>query len=316
MRKDEIARRLCAYSAALAFAALATVPGCGSSSGGGIDGSGVVFGPIEELGSIVVSGITFDVDKATVTLDGQTGSTAELRLGMVVRVEGVIDKQNAVGVAENVDFDDSVEGPVSAIDAAASRFVVLGRTVIIGTETVFDDVTFATLVIGDVVEVSGLFDADGDVRATRVERREAATELEITGRIEALDTDNRTFAIGNQPVDYSAAQIEDAPPGGLFEGLRVEVHGAGPLVGAFLIADEVRVRQNEDEEGLDVETEGFITEVLSSTSFVLGGQFVASINSGTEIRNGTISDIAVNVRVEVHGRINQFGILVLEELEF
>ena len=71
MRRNDKLQARRAVTAVLATALLATAPGCGSSSGGGIDGSGVVFGPIEALGSIVVSGISFDVDNADVVLDAR-----------------------------------------------------------------------------------------------------------------------------------------------------------------------------------------------------------------------------------------------------
>ena len=77
------------------------------------------------------------------------------------------------------------------------------------------------------------------------------------------------------------------------------------------------MRGREDEnQGSEVEIEGFITEVISPTSFVLGGDIVVSITPETEFERGTIDDIAINVLVEVHGQINDFEVLVAEEIEF
>ena len=42
---------------------LVAMVSCGSGSGGGMTGSGLVIGPITGLGSIIVNDVTFDVDR-------------------------------------------------------------------------------------------------------------------------------------------------------------------------------------------------------------------------------------------------------------
>ena len=57
----------------------------GGTFGGGIGGSGVVFGVIEGIGSIIVDGIAFDTSGAEITINGEA---ADIRRNVLVRVVG------------------------------------------------------------------------------------------------------------------------------------------------------------------------------------------------------------------------------------
>ena len=177
--------------------AVALISSCMSSgSGGGITGTGIVIGSISGFGSIFVNGIEFDVSRAGVTIDGTSATDTDLRLGMVVQVRGTVDAATATGVASSVEFDHDLRGPVEAVDVSASTIVVLGQVVLVSSTTVFDGVTLATLVPGDVVEVSGFIDADANIRATRVELQEDTGEFDVKGLITDLDDHSRDVSGG------------------------------------------------------------------------------------------------------------------------
>jgi hypothetical protein len=137
---------------------------------GGIGRTGVALGPISTFGSVVVNGVRYDTAGATFTINGTSGSQDDLRVGHVITIEGTIDDNGVDGAADEVNFDDNVKGPIESIDVALSRIVVLGQTVLISPETSFDDsistASIAGLVEGDIVEVSGLVDANGRITAT------------------------------------------------------------------------------------------------------------------------------------------------------
>jgi hypothetical protein len=309
---------LCAFVCALA---VAVIPSCGGGSfvGGGIDGSGLVFGPISGFGSIIVNGIEFDVDAANVTIDGQAATPTDLRLGMLVTVMGTISADSTTGTADSVDFNDAVQGPVSEIDVTAGTFVVVGQRVLTDAATVFDNVTLATLAIGDVVEVSGFIDADMNIRATRVERKSDGEDIEINGYVSNLDTGAETFTIGTLVIDYSTAQINGGDGTGLAslaEGVRVDVKGTGPITGGVLVADTIEIQQPEGgNAGDEVEIEGFVTQVISSTSFVLNGTRQVRTDAQTVFEGGTSADVVVNARLEVKGTVDSMGILVARQVE-
>jgi len=297
---------------------LTTLISCASGSGGGMTGSGIVIGPITGLGSIVVNGVTFDVDNADVVVNGAAAAPADLKLGMVVEVRGTIDAATSSGVASSVEFDADLQGPVEAVDIAQSTIVVLGQLVIVTAATVFDGTSLSTLAAGDVIQASGFVDAEGNVRATRIELEDESESIEIQGLIAEIDAEARTFRIGGQLVDYSMAEIKNEPPGGLENDLFVEVHASSGPSGGTLVADQVEVKGTGfgGDEGEEVEIEGLVTRVISNTEFVLNQTRRVRIDARTEFEDGSAADIRVDARLEAEGVVDGDGVLTAREIKF
>ena len=170
---------------ALTLSALMLLGGCGGGSSdpaptvgnppptSGIGRTGIAVGPISTFGSVVVNGVRYNTDNATFTIDGQPATQADLKVGQVVVVKGSIDDDDVNGTADDISYDDEVTGLISSIDAAGQSFVVLNQTVLVNADTSFEDEfvpsSFDGLAVGQRVEVSGLFDANGDIVATRIE---------------------------------------------------------------------------------------------------------------------------------------------------
>jgi hypothetical protein len=308
--------RSAGYRLAVAAVAL-TIASCADSSGGGITGSGLVIGTITDFGSIFVNGLEIEVGEATITIDGAPATEADLRLGMVVEVRGVIDAGAGTGSASSVVFDDELQGPVEQVDVAGSLIVVLGQVVLVDGSTVFDDTSLATLVPGDIVEVSGFRDGDGNVVASRIERKEGEEEIELKGVVAELDADAQTFLLGAQLVDFSGAEIDNAPAGGLADGLFVSVETTQPTVGGVLFAEEIKVEEEgfEGEEGEDVEISGLVTNVISPTEFVMNATRPVRTTTATEFEGGDAGDIVVNAQLEVTGMLDDAGVLVARKIE-
>ena len=199
-----------------ALTLMAALAGCmgGGSFAGGVTGSGVTFGTITALDDLVVAGITFDTAGASVEIDGAAGQTADLRLGMIVAVKGVVDAANATGTAQAIQFESILRGPVDSVDVLGQSLVALAQIVEVDDDTVFDGVTLATLNPGDIIKLSGLLDANASVRASRVELDGGGGDFEIRGVIAGVDNAAGTFTIGSLLVDFSTARVDDAPPGG------------------------------------------------------------------------------------------------------
>jgi hypothetical protein len=304
--------------AALAFlVCLALAAACGSSArlGGGISGTSSVVGTISDFGSIVVNGIEFDTDAATVTIEGDPATPADLRLGMVATVVGTVGEDGRTGVADTVAVEDFLEGPIQAIDRTAGTLRILSQTVVIDPETVFEPTPLAELAAGDDVEVSGYPDADGRVRATRVARKEEDVEIEIKGTVADLDRDARTFRFGALVVDYTDAILEGLPPEGLTDGLFVEVEGEGPPVDDVLIAVGIEVPASEVADGDNLEVAGFVTSVLSADEFVVNANQRVRLTPDTVFERGTRADVVPNAELEVEGRVDADGVLVAAEVE-
>lgn len=316
-----------------ALLALLLVTACGGGSGGG-DGpiinpppsngivrTGMVLGPISSFGSVVVNGIHYDTDDAVITIDGAPGTEADLRVGQVVRIVAELEDGETTGTASSVDFDDNVEGPIASIDLAAGRFVVLGQTVQVSADTSFDDDitprSLEGLAVGDFVEVSGLVTADGSIDATRIERSAASGELEVRGIVANLDTVNHRFEINGLVVDYSGAQLDDFPAGGIADGQAVEAKGDTTGAGGELIATRVEFEGSAvtGEEDDFAEVEGYISRFASATDFDVAGVTVTT-NSSTEFDGGSAADLALNAKVEVEGVFDADGRLVATKVDF
>jgi hypothetical protein len=281
----------------------------------------MAVGPIASFGSVVVNGIHYETDGAVITVDGEPATQADLRVGQVVRIVAELEDGETTGAASSVDFDDNVEGPIASIDLPGGRFVVLGQTVLVGPETSFDDDisprSLEGLAAGDFVEVSGLVTADGSIDATRIERDADGGELEVHGVISALDTANARFNLNDLVVDYSAAQLDDFPGGGIAEGQPVEAKGTALDGNGALTATRVEFEGSQvvggDEDDF-AEIEGFITRFTSATDFDVAGVPVTT-NGSTQFEDGTAADLALNVKVEVEGVFDADGRLVADEVD-
>jgi hypothetical protein len=312
-----------------ASTALLTLTACGGGGGGsdptgGIDGRGdpdpvavVSAGEITGFGSIIVNGVEYETDGTEFEIDGETGTETELEIGDVVVVSGTINDDGTTGTATTVTFDDVVEGPVSAKNADLLQLTVLGQTVqVVDGETLFDDtppISFASIAVDDVIEVSGFRLADGTISATRIEGKPAGGEWEVTGVVSGLE--GMKFNIEGLVVDFSAAILDNFPGAGPENGQPVEAKGTS-LVNGELQATKVEYKGNVlgGAAGAYVELEGYITRFASASDFDVSGLPV--LTTGTTIfEGGTEADLNLNLKVEVEGNVNSNGVLVAEKVE-
>jgi len=211
----------------------------------------------------------------------------------------------------------------SVADVAGGRLEVLGQTVLLDDLTVFEGATAATLTVGNIVEVSGFFDADGNLQARHVELKAASfdalpvKEIEVKGEILGLDAESKTFAIGGLTVDFSGAEI-DNDIGALSDGLFVEVKSVRALTPAgLLLASRVELEERRipGAEGLRVELEGVVTAFTSAAAFEVNGHPVTTTDA-TRFENGAAEDLALNARVEVEGTMDVAGVLAASKVSF
>jgi Domain of unknown function (DUF5666) len=308
---------------ALALALLAAVAACGGgveTGGTGPTGSSYVEGPITGFGSIIVGGVRFDERSATVVdAEDRTIGRGELRLGMVVSVEGSRPIDDGSGgrnaLAARVRLGGPLLGPLQAIDTAQSRLVVLGQTVRIAPATVFGGVPggLAGLAVGDVLEVHGFPTPPGlpaDLVATRVERRAAPpAAYRVRGVARELNPNGAppTLRIGSETFDLAATGV----PAGLVNGelVRLEL-GTAPVSGRWPVTRvTVETRRLDDRD--EAEVEGLVTAFTSATSFAVNGIPVNA--SGAAFPDGT-AGLTLGARVEVEGRVVG-GVLVASEVD-
>ena len=309
-----------------------TPPGTGGTPpptfGGGTSGTGapIVSGGAMVKGSVIVNGIRFD-DTSAVIGDDRARTVAQLANGMVVRVRGRSD-DNVNGVAERVEVENEIRATIQSAPSNANNtqsFVAGGVTVIVDSQTVYANVSgFAALAQGQRVEVHGLRDASGNLRATRVEAVGAGDGVdELRGAVAGLNAPASQFTLNNGiTVNYSGATFSPAgtTASALANGVVVEVRGApGALAGNVFTATQVDVEDLEDsalgaKENEKTENEGFVTDYAGSTTFKVAGRAV-QIGASTRFVGGTSADLANNVKVEAEG-VTVGGVLVASKIEF
>ncbi len=306
---------------------------CGSPDGGGTGGTGMatVTREVQNIGAISaksgsntninvsVKGVRFDTAQATITREGLPSKAADLRNGMVVTVQGVVDDAND-GRAAGIAYRDRVRGTLTAIDATHFQLTVLGQSVTVDRDTnIVDESTqapleFTHLASGDYLEVSGFADAQNRVLATYIGRKPPVANYEVKGAVSQLDTGAKRFRIGGLTVKYDYYD-DNADDVRLTNGIPVMVSGDQfDAHDSVLIARQVAGESSNlhyDDGDEEAEIEGVVTAVLSGDRFLLYQEAVQTQPS-TVFRNGPVK---LNDRITVRGKIDADNVLLADEIE-
>ncbi len=307
---------------------------------GGETGTGVVadqnttvsVGRVTSLDNVRVNGVIYSIDQATFSLDDVNGSVADLEVGMVVAIQGMINEDKLTGEASHIEYRDVLEAIVldtTINNDGVGTLNVVGQTVIVDTLTTFDsgvqDISLINqLIKGNVVEVSGFTSGNGIIYATRVDLKAqfytAGNEIELKGIISGLTVDS--FILGQLTVDYSNAQMSDFPPEGMADGQFIQVKSIEGLdMDGRLIASNIGLEGDGNiniklDEGVNIHIEGVVTTfVKPQEEFILNGQLI-KVTSETRMLNGDIGDIVETSTLIVEGRINTNGIIVADTILF
>jgi hypothetical protein len=302
--------------------------GGGSLAGGGIGGTGITSGSVTGFGSVFVNGIEFDTDGASRTVDDETdisnGSDDDtvLGIGMVVTIVGTVNDDGVTGMADSIEYDNEIEGPVAAapvedLDGVTKTFDIFNVTVMVDRNTtVYESTDYDSLAKNDLLEVSGYFDADGNLRATRVEKDGVlvlgASEVEIKGTVSGFNGIDK-FDLGSIEVTFDAATEFEDLPGTVTDGQYVEVEG---ILDTVTSVSASRIELEEEGFGDDVDEislAGIVTDYKDLGSFRVAGQRVNAAQATFE-PSSLSTVIADGAEVEVEGAIVD-GILVAEEVE-
>ena len=288
-----------------------------STSGGTV---GISSGTITGFGSVFVNGVKFNTDNASIFRgDDQLNDVRELDIGMIVRVEGSIDDR----VASSVRFEEDVKGPADG-PASGDSFSVMGQTVITDAGTVFNNTSLAGIAAGEILEISGLRNANDDILARFVERKTNPADVNrysVTGNVRDLDTTSLTFRIDDLIVSYGTANVNDFSSGNPAEGQLVEVKDDGKayMPGSLsLTATEVEPQNrlgNAAAIGARAEIESIVTRVISSSEFEIGDILVRT-SASTLFLFGTPDNIVVGARLEVEGFIESSSELDAVKVKF
>lgn len=304
--------------------AAAHLVGCG---GGGTDTAGLssggtgsfTSGTITGFGSIIVNGIRYNVDTASVfTGDGAGSSNAALQLGMVVSIEGSAAIPGPVptalptATAYRVSYDSEWTGPVSNI--RADTFEILGHTVDVLSTTLVGGViqSYAELTSAHFVEVYGYVDQiDGHIQASRIEVSSVRPSLyKLSGAISQIDRIGQSAMLGRTPIAWALASDLSAA---IVDGAFVRVRLNPVPVDAVWTATRLDLQSSplaslSDDRSYEAEVEGSITAYESNANFTVSG---ITVNAASAQVVGTLR---VGAIVEVEGSI-QSGQLMATKVE-
>jgi len=327
-----------------------TVAGNDGISGTGITTAGRVTG----FGSICVNGVKFEVNEAQFFRDGvnTTATTGEsdFSVGEYITINGTILKADITkGIANEVIFENQIEGAVTEVSNSSDNnlsLFVLGQKVTIDARTILiDDRTESTkriiesldtcktpdfihftslqdLSLGNIVEVSGIKDANGNIKATSIKWKKdrfvsGESEIEIKGSVTNLNTSDKTFMLGSISVAYDKAMFEDFNAADLSNTQFVEVKSSSKIINNEIIAYTIKLKDEHlaVNSGAKLEIEGIVTRFNSSSDFDVNGVAVTT-NSKTKYSGGEEANIELDSDIEVKGTVNSNGVLVAKNIEF
>lgn len=288
------------------LAALSPSLPIGGGSSGGIGGSGfTTSGTIDGTGSIFVNGVRFDVSGADIRIDGESASEEDLGPGMVVTVRGSLEDDNpGRGIAEEVDYESELVGPIDSIelsgDGNSMRLRILNRSVIAErVNTVFSGLQFSTIALDQVVDISGFVDEQNRIRATRITLNPdfvaGQSEIKLQGTVSQLE--GTAFRAGDRIVQASNATLVNLPGGTLANGQQVEV--SGTLTGNIITASQITLvgsLTDSLQNGDQLRVQGAITDFVSRSNFRVRDIPVSAASadlqlSGDSLREGLIVEI-------------------------
>lgn len=320
---------------ASAITVLLSLTACGGGGSGSGSSSPTTSstGVITGFGSVFVNGVEYETSNSVITFDGQPATEDDLAVGMVVDVRGSHD--NTKGTALSINGADELEGSVQsnsmAPGASSGTLVIMGQTVNITAETIFESkvpaiTSIGAIANGNIVEVHGFSDGTGEIFASRIEvkAQDLSTYLagqsegmEVKGVVSNLDTVSSTFTLGNMTVNYAGANNRIP---NLANGLYVEVKSTqgidsnNQLIASKLDIEDDGKAGHQGRENEDFEIKGILSTDLASGSFVIDGTTVL-VDSQTRLKDLTSSSLKKGVMVEVEGSFDANGNLVAKEVK-
>ncbi|MCB1629897.1 MAG: hypothetical protein KDI48_19360 [Xanthomonadales bacterium] len=264
---------------------------------------------------------TFELDGTPIS--AATAATLGPGFSTLVLATNVPDGANQ-GQAQQVQFDNLARGPVTATDPLS----VLNQPLTLTADTVLEGFTDpTTLVVGDLLEVSGYLDADsGVISASRIALLTNPTQdWKLVGQVSQATANG--FAIGAQAVDSTGVTPTECPLG-VIDGVYIELEALpNPAYTAASVLDQLIELHCEDPNfgnpppgTVTASLEGLISALPDPlpdppSSSLLGVTVQATAQ--TEYRGGGIDDLDVGVRVEAEGSFDSSTqILTAHEIRF
>ena len=268
----------------------------------GIGGTGIV-GVVTGFASICVNGEEVHYTASTpVFRDGEPGSTSDLLVGQVVaiRADGALSEPRERLQASRIAVLNAAVGPLTSVDADSGQFEVMGQK---AQALASEDLEH--LMPGDWVRVSGLRQADGSIRASRVEALAAPlAQAQVLGPV--LNIDGQQVRIGTTPVQFRSL------PAALTVGSELVVRGR--WTGNVLEAATSAPHPLHAELGAakDVLLQAYVHGRRGNELML--GYAIVQLSGATSVSGGQAEAIGINQPVLVRGKIDADQRIVADQL--
>lgn len=280
-----------------------------------VGGTGLVAGDIQGFGSVIANGVTVNTDSAEFLIEGQMGVQADLKQGQQVLLLG----DTGSNVASQVLYRSNIRGPVTAVSVqdlllGQATFTVLGQIVVSDSSTTYANVNVASVAINSELEVSGVLQDDGAIRATFVEQKIALAQYKLTGQVSGVSQNELT--IGGLTVDFANASLQDFDGMPIENGDVVEVEAAP---GDFTSPNLLSAREVEKLPILTiggdavVRVEGFVDRFSSATDFDVQTTPIRT-DVNTVFINGDVSSLALDAKVQIEGSGDGLGAILARRI--
>lgn len=259
------------------------------------------------------------------------GSAADVAGGAWVQVTGLLTptgvKATEIAVQPPpADKPQRLAGAISAVDAAAKSFTLLGTTVKWGDATKVspEGKSLANLAAGVTVNVEGSYSAStGQFTATSV------TVVNTTGAAKTLGFSGIAFNVTGDSLQIGSYTVVVTPntlllPAGtkladLVNGsrlsLKVSVSGSDGAVRLTAISIELQKPEKDDSGNELVYLAGLVNDFVSSANFKVGSQKVDASATGVKFVDGDAAKLANGAKVEIKGTVKD-GVLIAKQVHF
>lgn len=275
-------------------------------------------GEITGFGSVYVNGVKFDTsDTKFFDDDDNAISESDLSVGMLVKLYGDLNSDDSTGSAHTIHYSPEIKGFIESLDIDLMTLSVHGQTIVFNDLTYFDDTTASSLMVDDYIEVNGHFLENGDLLATRIEKKADTDNISIKGKVANLNTTQMQFTLGALTIDYETAEFDKFTMADLADGQLVKVKGLiANLTEDVFSADKVKLYTFKAENNHQHQhhyLNGVVANLQSDFSFMLGDVEVMT-NSETEIKYGTLDTLANDLNVKVKGDYNTDNQLIAKKI--
>ena len=275
-------------------------------------------GEITGFGSIYVNGVKYDTSDSKIFDDDDNSiSESDLSVGMLVKLYGELNSDDSTGSAHTIVYSPEIKGFIESLDLDLMTLSVHGQTIVFNDLTYFDDTTASALMLNDYIEVNGHLLDNGNLLATRIEKKSATDNISIKGKVANLNTSEMQFTLGTLTIDYETAEFDKFTMADLADGQFVKVKGMfANLAGDVFNVDKVKLytfKPEDDHNHQHHYLNGVIADLQSDISFMIGDVQVLT-NSTTEVKYGSLDTLANNLPVKVKGDYNADNQLIATKI--